>query len=116
MAISTGLTSDTIRVLLADASGPSRLQCRQLLQGSGGCTVVAEAVTAKQAVAVTAFEQPDVVVLSPAIPNEDNIDLLGQLALRAPRAAVLINLGEDDDGLAEAVCRLARRDDAAAWA
>ncbi|MDX6628649.1 MAG: Response regulator receiver domain [Gaiellales bacterium] len=110
MAITTqvsDLTTDTIRVLVADASGPGRLQTRQQLQGSDGCAVVAEAVTAKQAVAVAAFEQPDVVVLHPDLPNEDGIDLVAELEARLPRTAVLIDLG-DTAGLADAVQRVAR--------
>ena len=69
---------------------------------------MAEAVTAKQAVAVAAFEQPDVVVLHPDLPNEDGIDLVAELEARAPRTAVLINLGEDEVGLPAAVRKMAR--------
>ena len=89
--------------MVADASGSERLRCRQELHAGTGCTVVAEAVTARQAVEVAAFELPDVVVLGPNLPNEEGVELLAGLQARVPNASVLV-LGAPDE-LAAAVQR-----------
>ncbi|MEY2477316.1 MAG: hypothetical protein QOG87_2631 [Actinomycetota bacterium] len=78
-----------IRVMVADARGSDRLRCRLEL-GDGGCSVVAEAVEARQAAAVAAFECPDVVLVDPELPNPDGVDLLGELRVRVPRARVVV--------------------------
>ncbi len=83
--VETGL----IRVMVADAGGRDRLRCRLDL-GAGGCSVVAEAVEARQAAAVAAFESPDVVLIDPELPNPDGVDLLGELRARVPRARVVV--------------------------
>lgn len=95
---------DTIRVVVADARGPERLRCRAELDARTGCTVVAEAVNAGQAVAVAGFERPDVVVLGTDLPNEDGINLLAELQARSPQSFVLVDLAEGA-GLADAVHR-----------
>jgi DNA-binding NarL/FixJ family response regulator len=96
-----------IRVVVADARGSERLRCRQELHFGTGCTVVAEAVTAGQAVAVAAFELPDVVIVGPDLPNDEGVELLADLGARVPNAAVLA-LGSLD-GLAAAVQRTVLR-------
>jgi DNA-binding NarL/FixJ family response regulator len=103
---STMIAAELIRVVIADARGTERLRWRSELAVATGCAVVAEAVTARQALAVAAFELPDVIVLGPDLPNEDAIDLVAELGSRSPRTAVLVNL-TGDEGLAEAVLRVA---------
>ena len=113
VASSAEVTHDLIRVLVADARGPERLRCRLDL-ADDGFAVVAEAVEARQAVAVAAFEAPDVVILDPALPNEHDVDVLGELNARAPRAAVLLYRPDDAGDLRAAVRRVAARP-AAIW-
>jgi DNA-binding NarL/FixJ family response regulator len=103
--------AESIRVVVADARGPERLRCRLALSPDDGFTVVAEAVDADQLLAVVGFAGPDVVVLDASLPNEHGVDLVAELAARAPHAGVLVNLvepGEDTD-LQAAVLRAARR-------
>ena len=105
------LRVDPIRVVVADARGPRRLRCRQALSGDEGFAVVAEAVNAAQLIAVAAFEAPDVVVLDASLPNEHGVDVVAELAARAPRSAVLVDLVADEasEGLRSAVRRVAVR-------
>lgn len=107
------VTHDLIRVLVADARGPERLRCRLDL-ADDGFAVVAEAVEARQAVAVAAFEAPDVVILDPDLPNDHHVDVLSELNARAPRAAVLLYRPEDAGDL-QAVVRQAVARPAAIW-
>jgi DNA-binding NarL/FixJ family response regulator len=100
------IAAELIKVVIADARGTERLRWRSELTAATGCAVVAEAVTARQAVAVAGFELPDVVVLGSELPNEDAIDLVAELSARSPRTAVLVNLA-GDEGLAGAVLRAA---------
>ena len=103
---STMIAAELIRVVIADARGTERLRWRSELTIATGCAVVAEAVTARQAVAVAGFELPDVIVLGSDLPNEDAIDLVAELNSRSPRTAVLVNLASDD-GLADSVLKVA---------
>lgn len=105
------VSTDPIRVMVADARGQQRLWCRQALADDDGIAVVAEAVNATQLVALAVFEAPDVVVLDAALPNDEGIDVVRELSQRAPRVAVLINLADCGDGadLAAAVRRVADR-------
>jgi DNA-binding NarL/FixJ family response regulator len=96
------IATELIRVVIADARGTERLRWRAELMAASGCGVVAEAVTARQAVAVAGFERPDVVVLGPDLPNEDGIDVVAELGARSPRTALIVNL-TGDEGLAGAV-------------
>ena len=106
---SSQVVIDPIRVMVADARGEERLRCRVELAEADGFAVVAEAVNAAQLVAVAAFEAPDVVVLDAGLPNEDGMDVMAELAARAPRSAVIVNLVDRDEAtdLPAAVRRVA---------
>ena len=89
-ASTSAVAVDPIRVLMAGGCGADRIRGRRELHEAVGFTVVAEAVNARQALAVAGFEHPDVVVLDPDLPNEDDIDLVAELAARAPRARIVL--------------------------
>jgi DNA-binding NarL/FixJ family response regulator len=79
-----------VRVVVATAGGADRLRCRAHLGLGGGFSVVAEAVHARQAVALGAFEAPDVVLLDPDLPSDDEwCDVTAELAKVAPWTQVV---------------------------
>jgi DNA-binding NarL/FixJ family response regulator len=83
------LEDAALRVVVATAAGGDRLRCRADL-AFGGFDVVAEAVHARQAVALGAFEAPDVVLLDPDLPNDDaSYDVTSELAKVAPHTRVV---------------------------
>jgi DNA-binding NarL/FixJ family response regulator len=103
----THLAADPIRVMVADARGADRLVCRIRLGQGDAFAVVAEAVEAGQAVAVAAFEQPDVVILDPDLPNPHGVDVLADLAARAPRVRVVMRADRRGDDFLHARVRRA---------
>jgi DNA-binding NarL/FixJ family response regulator len=96
-----GVAQDGLRVLVAAPTGRERLRYRLQLSTEHGFDVVAEAVEAQQAVAVAAFERPDVIVLSAALPNDQHIDVVHELARICPNATIVMSPGGTFDLRAE---------------
>ncbi|MEM9258335.1 MAG: LytTR family DNA-binding domain-containing protein [Bacteroidota bacterium] len=68
-----------IRCLIVDDERLARLELAALLTDIGGCTVVAEAGNAKQALHLIPYHQPDLVFLDINMPGTNGFELLGQL-------------------------------------
>ena len=62
-----------IRLLIADDHTLVRQGLRQLCEGLGGFTVVAEAQDGREAVALTRTTQPDVILMDIVMPGLDGV-------------------------------------------
>ncbi|MCS6842746.1 MAG: response regulator transcription factor [Caldilineales bacterium] len=79
-----------IRVLLVDDHAVLRHGLRLILQSSGEMTVVGEASTAGEGVALAAALRPDVVLMDLQLPDFDGIEATQRLRSVYPDARVLI--------------------------
>ncbi|GAA4606159.1 DNA-binding NarL/FixJ family response regulator [Actinoplanes octamycinicus] len=87
-----------VRVLLADDEPLFRTTVRRLLDASPGITVVAEAGTGREAVALAADHRPDVALMDVRMPDGDGITATAQLTAspHPPRVLVLTTFDLDD--------------------
>ncbi|MBM3134767.1 MAG: response regulator transcription factor [Chloroflexi bacterium] len=100
-----------IRVLLADDHAVLRAGLRLLLEAQPDLTVVGEAETADQAVALDAQLQPDVVLMDltlPARPGDADagpagLEAIQRIRASRPEARVLVLTMHDDEGYLRAV-------------
>ena len=79
-----------IRILLADDHTVMRNGLRLLLERQPHLKVVAEASDGREAVAMAASEDPDVVVMDIAMPHLNGVEAARQIVAHNPRAAVAI--------------------------
>jgi two-component system nitrate/nitrite response regulator NarL len=86
----------TIRVLLIDDHAVVRAGLRMLIESRPGIEVVGEADNYLDAVAVTAREQPDIILLDLVMGGESGLDYLPKLVSVAEQARVLILTGVRD--------------------
>ncbi len=75
-----------IRLLIADDHTLVRQGLRQLCEGLGGFTVVAEAENGTQAVALACAEMPDVILMDIVMPDVDGVAAIAQIMRATPRA------------------------------
>ena len=80
----------SIRVLVADDHTIVRQGVVSLLEGSGDCTVVAEASDGIEAVERTLATSPDVVVLDIGMPRLSGLEAVRRIRREAPRVRVLV--------------------------
>lgn len=103
------MTSPTLKVLLVeDSAGDARLVERLLERQISGSFTVTRVATAAEAVAKSASQPFDVILLDLSLPDTEpgSLDTLESVLERAPGTAVVVLTGRDDDGLAlEAVGR-----------
>jgi len=98
--------SKLIRVLIADDHAVLRAGLRLLLEAQPDLTVVGEAETADQAVALDAQLQPDVVLMDltlPAHPGDSDagpagLEAIQRIKASRPEARVLVLTMHDDEG------------------
>ncbi|NPA06732.1 MAG: response regulator transcription factor [Chloroflexi bacterium] len=83
------MTSEPIRVLIADDHGVVREGLRMLLE-QAGFDVVALASTGNEAVRLALEHKPDVVLLDIRMPDGDGLQALAQIKAQLPNTAVLI--------------------------
>jgi DNA-binding NarL/FixJ family response regulator len=88
-----------MRVVLVDDQDAFRLGMRALLSTIPGVTVVGEAGNGRDAVAVTARERPDIVLMDLRMPLVDGIAATRAIRARTPAAKVLVLTTFDDDEL-----------------
>ncbi|MDO5501297.1 MAG: response regulator transcription factor, partial [Propionibacteriaceae bacterium] len=89
-----------IRVVIADDHPIVRDGIVAILERDGDITVVAEASGGREAVALVAREQPDVVLLDLRMPEGDGVDAIRELraiSRDTPRILVLTTYDTDDD-------------------
>lgn len=82
--------TDPIRVVIADDHTLVREGIRHVLEADGGITVVAEAATAREALALVEQQQPDVAVFDISMPGETGLSAAAALRTAAPETRVLI--------------------------
>ena len=96
----------SIRVLIVDDHGIVRAGLRMLLESQPGLTVVGEAATCAEALALATGEQPDVIVLDLDLGMENAIESIPTLLSAVPEARILVLTGvRDPEAHREAVRR-----------
>ncbi len=88
-----------MRVVIVDDQAAFRIGMRALLSTIAGVTVVGEAGNGREAVAVTARERPDIVLMDLRMPLVDGIAATRAIRARTPSAKVLVLTTFDDDAL-----------------
>ena len=79
----------TIKLLIADDHTLVRQGLRQLCEGLGSFTVVAEAENGAQAVAAVRAVQPDVILMDIVMPDMDGVEAIRQIMRQAPTARII---------------------------
>lgn len=88
---------EPVRVLIADGQGLVRAGLRVLLEAGGRITVVGEAATGEDAVALARRIRPDVVLLDAKLPGLDTLDVTAQVASEPGVAVMLLPASETDE-------------------
>ena len=78
-----------VRILIADDHTLVRQGLRQLCEGLGGFTVVAEAETGSQAVALARTTRPDVILMDIVMPDLDGVEAIRQIMCDTPAARII---------------------------
>src|ERR1700683_1181574 len=81
------ITSSSIRILLADDHTVMRSGLRLLLERQPNLTVVGEAADGREAVALAAAQDPDVVVMDIAMPHLNGVEAARQIVAHNPHTA-----------------------------
>lgn len=79
----------SIRILIADDHTLVRQGLRQLCEGLGGFTVVAEAENGAQAVALACSEKPEVILMDIVMPELDGVEAICQIMQANPAARII---------------------------
>jgi len=79
----------TIRILIADDHKLMRQGLRQLCEGLGDITVIAEAETGAQALKLVHTSQPDVILMDIAMPDMDGVEAIRQIIKETPSARII---------------------------
>jgi DNA-binding NarL/FixJ family response regulator len=85
-----------IRVLLIDDHVVIRVALRMLIESQPELTVVGEAATCREALAITQREQPDIILLDLDLGDENGLDILRELLDAAKQARVVVLTGIRD--------------------
>jgi two-component system, NarL family, response regulator LiaR len=78
-----------VRILIADDHTLMRQGLRQLCEGMGGFTVVAEARNGAQAMELACAERPDVILMDIVMPDMDGVQAICQIIRDAPSSRVI---------------------------
>ena len=100
------LNSQPIRVLLIDDHAVVRTGLRMLIESRSGMRVVGEAANRSDALAATAREQPDIILLDLDLGGSSSLDFLPELLSAAATARVLTLTGVRDPELHRRAVRL----------
>jgi len=90
------VVAEPIRIVVIDDHVIVRAGLRMLIDNHEGMTVVGEAGTRIDALAITANEQPDIILLDLDIGGESGLDFLRELLAAATQARVLVLTGVRD--------------------
>jgi two-component system, NarL family, response regulator LiaR len=85
-----------LRVIVADDDPLARRVVRDALE-AGGIVVIAEASTGREAVELSLYYKPDVVLMDLVMPDGDGIQATRRIVAREPRVEVVILTSADDD-------------------
>jgi DNA-binding NarL/FixJ family response regulator len=78
-----------IRILIADDHTLMRQGLRQLCEGLGDFTVVAEAANGAQAAAAARTTRPDVILMDIVMPDVDGVEAIRQIVRENPAARII---------------------------
>ncbi len=78
-----------IRILIADDHTLMRQGLRQICEGLGGFTVLAEAEHGTQAVELARTAQPDVILMDIVMPDMDGVGAIRQIMRETPSARII---------------------------
>ncbi len=92
-----------IDVLLVEDHPTFRFGLRMRLEAEPDIAVVGEAGTAEEALELVERTAPDVAVVDLNLPGVDGVELIGRLAVVAPRVATLVLTMLSDDSVTAAV-------------
>ncbi len=84
------MSSDVIRVLLADDHAVVRAGAKAVLATAKDMMVVGEASTGQQAIAMAQRCDPDVLVLDLDMPDGDGVEVTKAVVARGPRPRILV--------------------------
>src|SRR5205823_3162447 len=99
-----GAVVKTIRVLLADDHALVRAGVRSLLERLPGIEVVAEAVNAREALALMEKHRPDVTVMDWMMPGLNGLEGTARAASEHPRVRVLmLSMHADEEHVLQAL-------------
>ena len=85
-----------LRVIVADDDPLARRVVRDALE-AGGIVVIAEASTGREAVELSLYYKPDVVLMDLVMPDGDGIQATRRIVAREPGVEVVILTSSDDD-------------------
>lgn len=98
------MTTEPIRVLVADDSADFRRGIRALLSGVEDITIIAEAASGDEAVVRATNSQPDVVLMDLKMPVLNGIEAAQRIVAASPHIAVLMfTMFEDDESVLAAM-------------
>jgi DNA-binding NarL/FixJ family response regulator len=86
-----------IRVLIADGQAVVRAGLRALLEGGGRISVVGEAQTGEEAVALAHRVRPDVALVDAGLPGLDSVAVTGRMFAESGVAVMLLAAFEHDE-------------------
>ena len=89
--------SPPVRVLLADSQGLVRAGFRLLLEATERISVVGEAASAGEAVAVAHRLRPDVALIDATLPGLDSVQATRQISSQSGVAVILLIASQDDE-------------------
>jgi DNA-binding NarL/FixJ family response regulator len=94
---SRGAAPRATRVLIADGAALFRAALRALLEADGGITVVGEATTGEDAIAVARRIRPDVVLIDERLPGGDCLEVTSRIVSELGVAVLLLTASEGDE-------------------
>jgi NarL family two-component system response regulator LiaR len=95
MQMDAGVQHLPLRVIIADGDRGSRRSIRDRLQQSG-ITVIAEAGSGREAVELSVFYKPDVLLADALLPDADAVAVIRGVLARAPGIAIVLLSATDD--------------------
>jgi DNA-binding NarL/FixJ family response regulator len=89
--------SSAVRVLLADGQGLVRAGFRLLLEATESISVVGEAASGEEAVAVADRLRPGVALIDAALPGLDSVEATRQISSQSRVAVILLIASQEDE-------------------
>jgi DNA-binding NarL/FixJ family response regulator len=89
--------SSAVRVLLADSQGLVRAGFRALLEATERISVVGEAASGEEAIALAHRLRPDVALIDATLPGLDSVQATRQISSQSRAAVILLIASQDDE-------------------